>query len=511
MKKQIALVSALLMILAAVTGCSQKTANADVPSETQPSASDVLPGTEEETAAQDERLDSGLSDADWGGATFTVYIQDTGGKGTSAEVFTNDFEAEELNGEPTNDAEYQRVITVQDRGNCVFRPIVVFAGTADGYKQITTSVQAGTNDYDLCCISAYASCNALVNGILMDLRQVPNLDLSKPWWDQYCIEECTFKDSVFQMTGDISIGDNKATLCYFFNKNMAADYGMPNFYDMVNNRTWTIDNFRGYAEAVDSNLDYDNDGNHTNDKDDVYGIYIWDDIMMGIVNAAGIKCCTINRDGQLELTLYSDKFVEAFDKFTAYAYNKDVTCAYQRAGYDQDWGQIAFREGRALFFLQFIGAATTFRDMADDFGILPLPLFEENQDRYYSSAASFSLGLYNIPRNSYGTDDYARVGWITEMLAYESMYTLTPAYYEQTLQNKVSRDEDSARMLDLILATRTYDFGWYFQIGGYNEGIMNLLRSYSSDVSSMYKKSEKMATKTIERNNAKIAEQINGN
>ena len=63
-------------------------------------------------------------------------------------------------------------------------------------------------------------------------------------------------------------------------------------------------------------------------------------------------------------------------------------------------------------------------------------------------------------------------------------------------------------MLDLIFATRTYDFGWYFEVGGYNEGIMNLLRAYSSDVSSMIKKSEKVATKVLKKYNDKIAEQI---
>ena len=76
-------------------------------------------------------------------------------------------------------------------------------------------------------------------------------------------------------------------------------------YEMVDNGTWTIDNFRTLAEKIDGNLDFDNDGNHVNDPDDLYGIYIWDDIMMGIVNAAGIRCCTIGDDGNLALTLNS--------------------------------------------------------------------------------------------------------------------------------------------------------------------------------------------------------------
>ena len=499
MKKNLALFLALLMLTLPLVSCSNTTNKEDEEQTPVTTADPTAAAEPEETDDPSARIDSGLAPADYDAYTFNIFIHNT---------ITNDFEAEEITGEPVNDAEYERMIAVQDKANCEIVPLVVAADNRQGQKPLGTSVQAGTNDYDLACLSGYSSCNALVEGYLTNLFTVENLDLTKPWWDQYCTEECTFKDAVYQMTGDLSIGDNKATFCYFFNKNMAETYNLPNFYEMVDNFTWTIDNFRQFAEAVDTNLDFDNDGNHINDKEDIYGIYIWDDIMMGIVNASGIKCCTINADGNLELTLYSEKFVNAFDKFTAYAYNKDVTCAYQRNGYDADWGQIAFREGRALFYLANIGAATSFRDMEDDFGILPLPLYDENQTRYYNSAASWSVSLYSIPKNSYGADGLARAGWITEALAYESMYSLTPAYYEQTLQNKVSRDEESARMLDLIFASRTYDFGWYFEIGGYNEGVMNLLRAYSTDVSSMVQRNEKMANKILKKYNEKIAEQM---
>lgn len=496
-KRTLSLILAALMLAGSMTACSDTT-NPEAEAESSPSADTETVVPEEETDPN-ARIESGLAEADFDGYAYHVFVHNT---------IHNDFDAEEITGEPINDAKYERVVAVQDKANCTIEDLIVAADNRAGQTPLATAVQAGTNDYDLACLSGYSSCNALTEGLLMNLNQIPNLDLSKPWWDQYCTEECTFgknKDAVFQMTGDISIGDNQATFCYYFNKNMAEIYNMPNFYDMVDNMTWTIDNFKQYAEMVDNDLDHDNDGTHVNDPDDIYGIYIWDDIMMGIVNASGIKCCTINSAGQIELNLFSEKFVDAFDKFTAYAYNKDVTCAYQRNGYAADYGQIAFREGRALFLLQNLGAATGFREMEDDFGILPLPLYDEQQDRYYNSAASWSVSLYSIPKNAYGDDGFARAGWITEALAYESMYTLTPAYYEQTLQNKVSRDEQSARMLDLIFASRTYDYGWYFEVGGYNEGIMNLLRAYSSDVASMYSKSEKMANKVLKKYNEKIA------
>jgi len=499
-KKSLAMLLVLLMLGSQFAACSESTENADTTGQTtaDPNSADATESVEE-TADPNARLDDGLED----GVTFD---------GHSYNIFQHsavykDFQAEEITGEPINDADFERMSAVEDKLDVEIEFFEMAADMRAGQTPLATTVQAGTNDYDIGTLSAYSACNALVDRLLVDLNTIQNLDLTQPWWDQYCNEECTFVDALYFATGDISIGDNRQTFCAYFNKNIAEEYQLPNFYEMVDNGTWTIDNFRTQAEAMTANLDLDNDGNHVNDIDDNYGIWIWDDVMMGIINASDLKCCTINKEtGAIELTIMSEKFLDAFNKFAAYAYNKDVTCAYQRNGYAADYGQIAFREGRGLFLLQNLGAATNFREMEDDFGILPLPKYDDLQERYISTAASWGMPFYVVPRNAYGAEEFARTGYITQLLAYESMYTMTPAYYDQTLQNKVSRDEESARMLDLIFASRGYDFGWYFEIGGYNETIMNMLRSYSLDFASAYQRSNKMASKVLKKTNDAIAE-----
>ena len=498
MKKKIAFLLAVLMLVGSFTACSEAPANTETEAGSTASteAADATADTAE-TADPNARLDDGLED----GVTYDGYTYHI------VQHLYDYFVAEELTGEPINDADFERMTAVEDKLDI---DIDCFEFTADargGQNYIAPIVQSGTNDIDLLNLTTYSSCNALLAGLLVNLYDVPNLDLTQPWWDQRCIEECTFVDKVYFMTGDISVYDNNATFCAYFNKNIAEEYQLPNFYDMVDNGTWTIENFQKQAEAVTADLDFDKDGTHENDPDDIYGIWIWDDVMMGIVNAADIKCCTINKQtGDIELTLMSEKFLDAFNKFANYAFNLDVTCAYQRNGYAADYGAIGFREGRGLFLLQSLGTAPSFREMEDEFGILPLPKYDEQQENYISSAASWSLPLYCIPRLTYGNEGYSRNGHITQMLAYESMYTITPAYYEQTLQNKVSRDEESAAMLDLIFNSRAFDFGWYFEVGGYNETIMNMLRNYSYEFASAYQRSSKMATKSISKYNEYIRE-----
>jgi len=51
--------------------------------------------------------------------------------------------------------------------------------------------------------------------------------------------------------------------------------------------------------------------------------------------------------------------------------------------------------------------------------------------------------------------------------------------------------------------------GWLYQIGGYNERIMDLLRSFKGDFISMYEKNLSKAEKDIEKINAAFDEILN--
>ena len=123
--------------------------------------------------------------------------------------------------------------------------------------------------------------------------------------------------------------------------------------------------------------------------------------------------------------------------------------------------------------------------------------YEETQQDYFTTIGSWHSVFLGVPA---GPQDLERTGIITEVLASES-YDLTEAYYDKTLKGKTTRDEESSAMLDIIFANRVYDLGWYFQFGGYNEGVMNQFRQYKNDFASAYKTSEKAANKVIQKTN----------
>lgn len=221
-----------------------------------------------------------------------------------------------------------------------------------------------------------------------------------------------------------------------------------------------------------------------------------------MTTATGEKCCTINENGELELTLNTPRVLKEFETYSAFAY--DESCSLSISA-NSDVVQQIFASDRGLFYGRYILAVSWFRDMETDFGILPYPKLEETQDKYYINVHPYGTSFFCVPISS---ADPGFAGAVMEALSAESHYTLKPAYYETTLVGKYVRDDESRAMLDLIFANRVFDIGFYYQVGGYNEGIMNLWRGKKTDFMSMYTKAEGRALTQIDKINAAFAEAL---
>lgn len=103
--------------------------------------------------------------------------------------------------------------------------------------------------------------------------------------------------------------------------------------------------------------------------------------------------------------------------------------------------------------------------MDDDFGVIPAPKYDEKQDQYYANMANGELAT--LPR-SYDPERIDNVGTLLEAMSFYTQYNVIPVYKDVVLDLKVSRDADSAEMLDLVFAGVTYDFGinvWQAELG----------------------------------------------
>ena len=138
--------------------------------------------------------------------------------------------------------------------------------------------------------------------------------------------------------------------------------------------------------------------------------------------------------------------------------------------------------------------------MEDEYGVLPYPKRDESIEgypTYLSGTVSTQMVGVSQPEEAYDM-----IGTVTQALNAYSYDYVTPAIYEITLKTKNVHDEDSVRMLDIILANRQYSFD------ACDEAQFPLAPSYSvryliggqksKDIASYYEKNEKKALKWIE-------------
>ena len=99
-----------------------------------------------------------------------------------------------------------------------------------------------------------------------------------------------------------------------------------------------------------------------------------------------------------------------------------------------------------------------FRNMQDDYGILPVPKYDEKQKEYYT----FSHDQYTVFMVPKTVADPEMSGAVLEALAYESYYSVQPVYYDLVLRGRYANDPESRAMLDMITTNIRVDPSWIY-------------------------------------------------
>jgi hypothetical protein len=135
---------------------------------------------------------------------------------------------------------------------------------------------------------------------------------------------------------------------------------------------------------------------------------------------------------------------------------------------------------------------THFRELEDEFGILPYPKWDEGQENYITMSDGHHEAMA-VPKTA---GNLEAIGVVTEALCAESYKILVPAYYDVALKVKSTRDEQSIAMMDLIVNARVFDFGYVYDAWkGASFILQDLVSTNKSDFASYYAKKEKAITK----------------
>jgi len=450
---------ALLMccaMLFAVVACSDSGDNGK---------SETNAGGDETTAEAVEteiNLYADLPKDDYDGYNFNILT-------TESNYAIIDMNAEILDGDIINDAIYNRNRTVEAALNITITHDIKTYN--DSTKAVIANVAAGDNVHDVIFTESNNSTALARDNLFLDLVTVPGFNFDKPWWDSGSVDNFMINNKLFFAYGNLHLQYYEALYTIMFNKTLINNYNMDNPYDLVNDGKWTIDK---YVEMVtDITSDLNGDG-VMNAQDDLYGTIVVDNQPIYYALCSGERFSRTNSDGSIEFLGIHERLYDIANKITPILSNKQIHMTYSTPGVNAYANEIysAFESNKGLFMVEVMGRVKELRTMDTDFGLLPFPKYDENQEQYLSGNA-FSASLMSIPVTC---DNLDRTGTILENICAGSYEELIPAYYEINLKGKQFRDDDSEAMLNLMLNNIQYDLALIFNWGSF-------IQTYNSAVS----------------------------
>lgn len=414
-----------------------------------------------------------LAAADYDGYNFRILIRP--GK-------TSDQYLEEKTGDVVDDAVYTRNKLVESMYNITIS--ATESSDSGSETDALNSILAGDDAYDAIFPHSRAAFSYATQGAVENFNDIKSIHLDKLWWSKDIVDSANINGYLYVLDGDISLHRLSYAMCMYFNKRIFDELGLSYPYDMVKNGTWTFDEFQKLVKKGAKDLN--GDGVIT-PEDDQLGFYTqeWQS-PISILYTGGQRIYSKDDEGIPVLTLNTSKTVDIFDKYFDLM-DTDATFLHFTNKPTNYNGTDVFTTGRAMFADGGLGNAKSFRNMDDNFGILPLPKFTEDDN--YATVVNGHAHLLVMPIT---TSDPERTGSIIEALCAIGSRDVVPAFYNVSLKTKYSRDTESEEMIDIIRDSIIYDIG-YVSGGTFQSIGRDLARSTTHDFSSTYAASESIA------------------
>ena len=491
MKKLILLMLILALAAAPVLSCAadENGASQNIPGTAEPG--NEAPARETPEEPPEEEPDDtlrfpDLPDVDFGGYVFRILNTMDGALAHNLTKLL----ADEETGEALNDAIFRRNRRMEEQFGFSLTEI----GTTHPNQvrdRARTSVQAGSDDFDLAMTTPDLALGLAQLGFLEMIDRIPHIDLSAPWWDQDMIRDFSIGRRVFFTTSDFSFNHYSVTIPVLFNKQLHAGLGLDCPYTLVREGRWTLDTFGQQARAALRDLNSDG----IFDRHDQWGLLSFNYIYtVSMLNGIGARFVAKDADDFPMLNTNTEGFISRFHTLFDVLQTEGWLFGGTRGAMGLQHMEM-FMNNQSLFWIELINTATFLRAMDNDFGILPTPKLNEQQEAFISGTGFPHLKCIPIT-----TADLERTGIILEALSAESRLTTLTVYYDTMLVNQVmNRDEESAEMLDIIFGNRVYEpgrFMWNAQIAG---PIFNAMANRNRDIVSIIERYEAAAIATIER------------
>ena len=387
----------------------------------------------------------------------------------------------EVTGDIYEDAVYERTVLIEELFKIKLEEIKV------GSSDVINTVMAGTDEYDL-HTATLSNMNAVVNRkCVYDLYEIAELNLEKAWWDQNAQQKCSFDGKLYYTFSDFVITGVDNSRATYFNKTLHHELGLEDLYQLVDEGKWTYTKMAEMAKVAVSDLN--GDGQIT--TADRMGIYNGNTTFYeAMLTGCDAELVKMGEDG-IPYFFWLDeqeRFIEVYQALLSTFMADDI---YVKGSGELD----NFKQDRTLFTIAVLSYAVKWRAETLEFGILPVPKWDEAQENYLNVSPNGHALM--IPITVQDTD---RVGNILEALSYYSSKYYSqdaamPAYFEKALTAKSARDDESAKSLEIIHDNICYTV----KIVANSLSFYTQLDNFNMNISSVIKANEKVQRKLLDK------------
>ncbi|MBO4979414.1 MAG: hypothetical protein J6D16_03310 [Clostridia bacterium] len=462
----LALLLALLMLLPAYAACGDK------PEETTKAPQSN--GNDD----RDGEQDTVPADLKYNGETVTFLVR--GGSNM------NQYElaCEELINDPVYDAIHYRNIDVENRLGVKIKAIPrndEFPYT-DWNNALSVSVLTNTGDYDGAAFYLSAGTSLAKEGIYYNLLSLTKdeggyLNFEKPWWNNSMVDELSVYGAMFFAGGSLTITQAASGVCVFFNRDLFnqkyPDDRDTTLYQLVRDGQWTAEKMTYYVSNCWDDLNSDG----LVGPGDVVGIKSLGSAagqMDAWVLAMGLDFTRTDVFGEPELVLFNSHTVPAYEKVRGVFNNPGGFIPAGEANHEDT----SMPNGNVLFYTQSLGYGADMKSSTVNYGVLPIPKYNEDQEDYRTCFANSASALAVCSNLS--DSRAAMVSAVLEVLSAESYKQVIPVYYGTVLKGHYSREQADAEMYDTILNSFVFSFGFAWSTGSLG-GISGIFRRLDSE------------------------------
>ncbi len=449
MKRFLILLLILSMVFTSVIACSDpaddgEDTNGPADSGTAESGSADLP----DGMGADGKYYTDLTSAElqqWSDTEFTVRTVDLG----EARI---QIDFEEITDDPVDLSVYYRTAYIEQQMGIDLVDIIDNDYYSGAFTSLDSLVTAGDDSYYLFNVRCIESITAWSNGNIYTYDEIEYVNLDKGYWAQDLNPGLTLLDQQYIAVGaaDLNVYDFMFTL--LFSKKLFEDRGLPNIYELVDSGEWTIDKM----SEIMKNSYFDENSSDTRDSSDYYG-YLADQRMVLPHFLVASEVLSVYKDDNdyPVLNFENEKFYDVLTRVFEVMWDEENWYENYSGGGDVPADCITmFSQNQALFLDCSFNYVPSLRSMETDFGIIPYPKWDTDQDQYHSRVSYFFSLVIPIT-----CKDTGLTGAVLELMNCYSANEVIPAYYDQSLQGKIARDEESQRMLDIIFNNRIADLG----------------------------------------------------